>query len=239
MTTPAPSVPNHLIREIMYAIQLHGNGDAMGCLAISSKEALSVFKYVIGNDVVGCLVNKNDIESIQNPLLRSTLANNNDIDDEYEVYRMLKVEFNTEALHMIATRYLRKLRVNLSDTIDLPKLNLENDITELFVSGFIHHDEPSLIPILDSWESLQSYKVYGLINHSIDHVRSVVLQSKNLLRLEFEVGLDQLEVSIVYCKHKYQVVVYVFVLLNIIESVNDGDNVSLTGGCYFALQIRY
>uniref|UniRef100_A0A7E4VF96 F-box domain-containing protein n=1 Tax=Panagrellus redivivus TaxID=6233 RepID=A0A7E4VF96_PANRE len=193
MTTNAPSVPNHLIREIMHAIQHRGNGDAMGCLAISSKEALSVFKYVIGHDVIGDLGSQTEADRIKNPRFRSTLAKDTDNDDEIKMFRMSPIEFNMKALYTIATRNLRKLRVQLNRISDLPKLNLENNITELTVTGCIHHDEPSLIPILDSWKSLQSFKVEDLTNNSIDQVRSVVLQSKNLLRLDFEIESDQLE----------------------------------------------
>uniref|UniRef100_A0A7E4VIB6 F-box domain-containing protein n=1 Tax=Panagrellus redivivus TaxID=6233 RepID=A0A7E4VIB6_PANRE len=193
MATVAPSVPNHLIREIMHAIQLHGNGNAMGSLALSSKEAFSVFKYVIGHDVVGDLVNKNEALNNPNPLLRSTLSKNNGNDSEKAIYNKLPIMFNTKSFYNIAVRYIRKLHVTLNGTINLPKLSLEYDIAELTVEGYVNSDEQSLTPILDSWKNLRVLKIKRVTNKFLDDVCFGVFRLNNLQNLELKVTRRQLE----------------------------------------------
>uniref|UniRef100_A0A7E4W3B8 F-box domain-containing protein n=1 Tax=Panagrellus redivivus TaxID=6233 RepID=A0A7E4W3B8_PANRE len=168
MKLPKPQLPNHLIRELMHIIRLKNDGEAMTRFAVSGKEALPVFTYVIENYTFA-VTKRNDI------FIRCSAP--------FKPPGTVSLQFLTEGSKCLAIPFVRDLRVmRMSDT-QMPF----GKIVQLHVNCYTR----SFTSIVNSWTDIEVLKINS---NSLDFLDSVIKGSillTNLRSLEVRLSFEE------------------------------------------------
>uniref|UniRef100_A0A7E4W3X1 F-box domain-containing protein n=1 Tax=Panagrellus redivivus TaxID=6233 RepID=A0A7E4W3X1_PANRE len=186
MTTKNPTLKPHLIREILKILGPCENGDVLGRLGLSGKEAFFVFVHFIEEHAVfdfhedTAIPIRVDPSCFQPPIMLRDYDKSN-----WFLGFLSFLRFYTLGSWCLVARYVRKFKVELN--LFLPNIVVTGNLTELTLTGEFSE---SIAPLINFWSSLEVLKLDSdYADKFVDDVESGDIRLDNLQYLKIKMSL--------------------------------------------------